>query len=126
MQIVETISMKCQILFSGKNKKNIINISYVELAERLIKVKEMVVRILRELSPFSIKTYLVVLIRIVSLPHKNNVLLPTKNNVLLSHKTNVLFPYKTIFYYPQKQMFNYSTKNIMMCGNKNTCTNPNP
>ena len=32
--------MKCQILFSGKNKKNIINLSSVENAQRVVKVKE--------------------------------------------------------------------------------------
>ena len=31
--------MKCQILFSGKNKKNIINLSSVENAQRVVKVK---------------------------------------------------------------------------------------
>ena len=40
MQIVskETICMKCQILFSGKNKKNIINLSPGENAQRVVKV----------------------------------------------------------------------------------------
>ena len=32
--------MKCQILFSGKNKKNIINLSSAENAQRVVKVKE--------------------------------------------------------------------------------------
>ena len=31
--------MKCRILFSGKNKKNIINLSSAELAQRGMKVK---------------------------------------------------------------------------------------
>ena len=31
--------MKCQILFSGKNKKNTINLSSAELALRVVKVK---------------------------------------------------------------------------------------
>ena len=31
--------MKCQILFSGRNKKNIINLSSAELAQRVISVK---------------------------------------------------------------------------------------
>ena len=35
----ETICMKCQILFSGKNKKNIINLSSAENAQRVVKVK---------------------------------------------------------------------------------------
>ena len=41
MQIVpmETIRMKSQILFCMKNKKNIINLSSAELAERVAKVK---------------------------------------------------------------------------------------
>ena len=36
---LETICMKCQILFSGKNKKNIINLSSAELAQGVVKVK---------------------------------------------------------------------------------------
>ena len=32
--------MKCQILFSGKNKKNIINLSSAENAQRVVKVKD--------------------------------------------------------------------------------------
>ena len=32
--------MKCQILFSGKNKKNIINMSSAENAQRVVKVKK--------------------------------------------------------------------------------------
>ena len=31
--------MKCQILFSGKNKKNITNLSSAKLDQRVIKVK---------------------------------------------------------------------------------------
>ena len=31
--------MKCQILFSGKNKKNIINLPSAELDQRVVKVK---------------------------------------------------------------------------------------
>ena len=31
--------MKCQNLFSGKSKKNIINLSSSELAQRVVKVK---------------------------------------------------------------------------------------
>ena len=31
--------MKCQILFSGKNKKNIINMPSAENAQRVVKVK---------------------------------------------------------------------------------------
>ena len=31
--------MKCQILFSGKNKKNIINLSSAENVQRVVKVK---------------------------------------------------------------------------------------
>ena len=31
--------MKCLILFSGKNKKNIINLSSAELAKRVVRVK---------------------------------------------------------------------------------------
>ena len=32
--------MKCHIQFSGKNKKNIINLSSAENAQRVVKVKE--------------------------------------------------------------------------------------
>ena len=32
--------MKCQILFSGKNKKNIIKLSSAELAQTVVKVKK--------------------------------------------------------------------------------------
>ena len=38
LQRTETICMKCQILFSGKNKKNIISLSFAELAQSLIKL----------------------------------------------------------------------------------------
>ena len=31
--------MECQILFTGKNKKNIINLSFAENAHRVVKVK---------------------------------------------------------------------------------------
>ena len=34
----DTTCMKYQILFSGKNKKNIINLSSTELAKRAVKV----------------------------------------------------------------------------------------
>ena len=34
--------MKCQTLFSGKNKKNIINLSSAENAQRVVKVKPIV------------------------------------------------------------------------------------
>ena len=34
----ETVCMKCQILFSGKNKKNIINLSSAKNAQRVVKV----------------------------------------------------------------------------------------
>ena len=37
---IETICTKCQILFSGKNKKNITNLSSAELAKRVVKVNE--------------------------------------------------------------------------------------
>ena len=36
---IETVCMKFQILFSGKNKKNIISLSSAELAHRVVKVK---------------------------------------------------------------------------------------
>ena len=32
--------MKCLILFSGKNKKNIINLSSAEFAQRVVKVNK--------------------------------------------------------------------------------------
>ena len=34
--------MKCQILFSGKNKKNIINLSSAENAQRVVKVNRFI------------------------------------------------------------------------------------
>ena len=34
--------MKCQILFAGKNKKNIINLLSAELAQRVIKVNMLI------------------------------------------------------------------------------------
>ena len=36
---METICMKCQILFFRENKKNIINLSSAELANRMVKAK---------------------------------------------------------------------------------------
>ena len=39
MQIV-SIPMKCQILFSGENKQNIINMSPVEFVRSAVKVKD--------------------------------------------------------------------------------------
>ena len=36
---LETICIKCQNLFSGKNKKNIISLASAEFAERMLKVK---------------------------------------------------------------------------------------
>ena len=36
---METICMKCQIQFSGKNEKNVINFSSAELAQRVVKVR---------------------------------------------------------------------------------------
>ena len=35
---VETICVKCQILFSKKNKKNVINLSSAELSQIVVKV----------------------------------------------------------------------------------------
>ena len=32
--------MKCRILFSGKNMKNIVNLLFAELAERVVKVNK--------------------------------------------------------------------------------------
>ena len=36
---METICMKCQILFSGKNKKIIVNLLLADFAQRVLKVK---------------------------------------------------------------------------------------
>ena len=33
--------MECQILFTGKNKKNIINLSFAENAHRVVKVNSL-------------------------------------------------------------------------------------
>ena len=40
---METICMKYQILLSGKNKKNITNLLSAELAQRLVKVRLLVI-----------------------------------------------------------------------------------
>ena len=37
---VETICMKCQILFSGKNKKTVTNLLSAEIAQRVVKQYE--------------------------------------------------------------------------------------
>ena len=37
---METICKKCQILFSGKNKKNVTNMLSAELAKRVVKLKK--------------------------------------------------------------------------------------
>ena len=37
---METICMKCQILFSRKNEKNTTNLSSAELAQQVVNVKE--------------------------------------------------------------------------------------
>ena len=34
--------MKCQILFSGKSKKEIINLSSAELAQRVVNIKRVI------------------------------------------------------------------------------------
>ena len=47
--------MKCQILFSGKNKKNIINLSSAENAQRVVKVN-IVFEIVKVLAVFA-KTF---------------------------------------------------------------------
>ena len=39
ISLLETICMKSQNLFSGKNKKNISNLSSPELAQRVVKVQ---------------------------------------------------------------------------------------
>ena len=39
MSPIETICMKCQNLFSGKNKKNI-NLSSAECAQKIVQVKK--------------------------------------------------------------------------------------
>ena len=39
---MKTICMKCQNLFYGKNKKNIINVSSAEFAQRVVKVKVLI------------------------------------------------------------------------------------
>ena len=38
---METICIKCQNLFSGKNKENIINLSSADLAHRVVKIDHM-------------------------------------------------------------------------------------
>ena len=39
----ETICMKCQILFFGKNKKKIINLSSAENVQRVVKVNDNII-----------------------------------------------------------------------------------
>ena len=40
LSLLETICMKCQIMFSGKNKKKNTNfLFFAELAQRMVKVK---------------------------------------------------------------------------------------
>ena len=51
IQIVSmTIYMKCQILFSGKNKHNITNLSCAELAQGVIKVNSISLKLTHQLS----------------------------------------------------------------------------
>ena len=38
LSTMETICMECRILFSGKDKKNITNLSSAEIAQRVVKV----------------------------------------------------------------------------------------
>ena len=40
--------MKCQNLFSGKNKKTITNLSSAELSQGVVKVKHRTVSVIRE------------------------------------------------------------------------------
>ena len=42
---LETICMKCQILLSGKNKKKIISLSSAEFAHRMVKDKQLQVKV---------------------------------------------------------------------------------
>ena len=37
---MEAICMKCQILFSGNDKKNVMNLSSAELAQKVFKVND--------------------------------------------------------------------------------------
>ena len=49
--------MKCQILFSGKNKKNIISLSSAENAQRVVKVKETLGSTLDRLLTYCMKIF---------------------------------------------------------------------
>ena len=42
--------MECQILFTGKNKKNIINLSFAENAHRVVKVNKFTVIVSRNIA----------------------------------------------------------------------------
>ena len=55
MQIVsrETICMKCQSLFSGKNKSNISKLTSAEFAQRVVNIKTFQ----QALKSFEIKAY---------------------------------------------------------------------
>ena len=45
--------MKCQILFSGKNKKNIINLPSAKNAQRVVKVKGQCKTVSRQYTEFT-------------------------------------------------------------------------
>ena len=51
---MEALCMKCQILFSGENEKNIINLLSAELAQREVKVTVTVAENIPENSKFLI------------------------------------------------------------------------
>ena len=46
--MTQTICMKCQILFSGEKKKNIINLSSAENAQKVVKVNHPLLHCSRE------------------------------------------------------------------------------
>ena len=51
---METICMKCQILFSLKSKKNITNLSSAELVQSIVKVNVINLYVTRCVSPIAI------------------------------------------------------------------------
>ena len=73
--------MKCQILFSGKNKKNITNLSSAELAKREVKVSY--TKKYQYFSFLSIKMYVVELVGITSKSHSSALVCMYQQHIFL-------------------------------------------
>ena len=57
---VETICMKCQILFSGKNEKNIINLSSAELTNRVLQEVKLYNNLLKTSEAYNLSWKLII------------------------------------------------------------------